>query len=175
MKKRRYSSPYISKDYFSKDILPSSVHAARKTIRQQLPYRHHDEIDFLLIRNGEGVVTVNGRSYPVRRGSLLCFSPNHFHKLEIRNGDRLEISECHVNSGVYFFISASPYYQATTTEPPTPPVFAQLDEHRTKQASELIDKLALCCEKLPISENQPAFFLLMKLFGLLEKFAEQSE
>lgn len=171
MKKRKYSSPYYSRDYFSKAILPTEVYAGRKTIRQQLPYRQQDEIKFMLVRSGEGTVTVNARSYPVCRGSLFCFCSSHFHKLDMGKGDRLEVSECHVNSGVYFYISASPYYRTNTMDLHSPPVYAQLDEARTVQVTELIDQLSVLCEKTPITENQPAFFLLMKLFGILEKYA----
>ena len=170
MKKRKFSSPYYAKDYFSKDILPTNVYAGRKTIRQPVPYRRHDELEFLLIRGGAGIVTVNARSFPVQRGSLLCFSPGHFHKLELGKGSKLEISECLVNSGVYFYITACPYYQSTAVLP-TPPVYAQLDEARTEQTEKLIDNLASLCGAVPITENQPAFFQLMKLFGLLERYA----
>lgn len=171
MKKRRYSSPYLSRDYFSKDILPHTVYAGRKIIRQNIPYRQHDEIEFLLVRSGEGTVTVNAQSYPVSRGSLFCFSPSHFHKLDLGRGDRLEISECHVNAGLYFFITACPYYRADTADLPAPPLYAQLDETRTQQVTQLLDQLAAESERGPVAESQPAFFLLIKLFGILEKYA----
>lgn len=171
MKKRKYSSPYLARDYFSKDILPTTAYAGRKVIRQNIPYRQHDEIEFVLVRSGEGTVTVNSKSYPISRGSLLCFNPNHFHKLELTKGAKLEISECHLNSGVYFYLSASPYYHSSSTELPAPPLLAQLDETRTIQVTKLIDELTVSCEKTPIHENQNAFFLLMKLFGILETYA----
>lgn len=171
MKKSKYSSPYLAKDYFSKDILPTAVFAGRKTIRQNIPFRQHEDMELMLVRSGSGTVTVNARSYPVSRGSLLCCSPTQFHKLELDKGSRLEITECHINSGVYFYLSACPYYRADSADVPTPPVYAQLDEQRTLQVTQLLDELAASCEKTPIVENQPAFFLLMKLFGILEKYA----
>ena len=170
MKKSKYSSPYYARDYFSKDILPSSIYAGRKTIRQPVPYRRHDELEFLLIHSGTGTVTVNARSFPVSRGSLLCFSPGHFHKLELEKGEKLEISECLINSGLYFYITACPYYKSAAMLP-TPPVYAHLDEERTVQTAKLIDELTALCGSTPITENQPAFFLLMKLFGILEKYS----
>jgi len=175
MKKRRYSSPYLSRDYFSKDILPHTVYAGRKTIRQQIPYRQHDEIQFLLVRSGHSTVTINARTYPVQRGSLLCFSPNHFHKLDLGKGSYLDISECHMNAGVYFYISACPYYHGTDAQMPMPPVYAQLNEACTQQVTLLMEQIAVECEKGPVSENQPLFFLLMKLFGFLEKYAAPEE
>lgn len=173
MKKSKYSSPYLARDYFSKDILPTQVYAGRKIIRQNIPYRQQDEIHFLLVRGGEGMVTVNARSYPVARGSLLCLCPGHFHKIEVGKGSKLEVSECHINSGVYFYISACPYYPSETANIPTPALYANLDEQRTVQVTQLMDELAGSCEKTPIGENQSAFFLLMKLFGILETFGEQ--
>ena len=171
MKKHKYSSPYLAKDYFSKDILPTSVYAGRKTIRQSIPYRQHDDMEIMLVRSGSGTVNVNAQSYSISRGSLLCYSPTQFHKLEPDKGSRLEITECHINAGVYFYLSACPYYHSDTADVPTPPVYAQLDEERTRQVTQLLDELAASCEKTPIGENQPAFFLLMKLFGILEKYA----
>lgn len=171
MKKSKYSSPYLAKDYFSKDILPSTVYAGRKTVRQSIPYRQHDDMEFILVRSGSGTITVNARSYPVSRGSLFCFSPGQFHKLELDKGSRLEITECHLNSGVYFYVSACPYYRTENADIPTPPVYAQLDEPLAQQVTRLLDELTVSCEKTPINENQPAFFLLMKLFGILEKYA----
>ena len=175
MKKRKYSSPYLARDYFSKDLLPSRLYAGRKAIRQNIPYRQHDEIEFILVRGGEATATVNATPYELRRGSLLCLSPGHFHKLELPKGGKLEISECHVNSGVYFYLSACPYYQAPPTDTPTPPVYALLDESLTEQVTAIIDELTESCRKTPIEENQSAFFLLMKLFGILEAYAAEAE
>lgn len=170
MKKRRYSSPYLSRDYFSKDIFPHTVYAGRKAIRQPTPYRQHDEIEFLLIRSGEGCMTVNGRSYPAAKGSLFCFSPSHFHKLDINKGSKLEISECHVNTGLYFFLTACPYHEADSAAMPALPLYALLNESLTQQVTGIIDDITAECEKGPASENQSLFFLLMKLFGILEKY-----
>lgn len=171
MKKPKYSKPYSARDYFSTAILPSTLYGGRKTIRQQIPYRQHEETEFLLVRSGTGAITVNARSFPVQRGSLLCFSPGHFHKLSFPRGSQLEVSECHVNSGVYFYIAACPYYHSHSEHPQTPPLLAQLDEAHTCQVTDLIDRLVEVCEKTPVQENQPAFFLLMKLFGILEQYA----
>ena len=173
MKKSKYSSPYLAKDYFSKDILPTAVFTGRKTIRQNIPYRQHEDMEFMLVRSGSGTVTVNARSYPVSRGSLFCFSPGQFHKLELDKGSRMEVTECHMNSGVYFYLSACPYYCAKGADVPMPPVHAQLNEALTQQVTRLLDELTTSCEKTPINENQPAFFLLMKLFGVLEKYTEE--
>lgn len=170
MKKSRYSSPYYARDYFSKDILPTEIYAGQKTIRQTIPYRRHEDIEFMLVRSGEGTVNVNAHSFPVSRGSLLCFSPAHFHKIEPKGG-KLETAECHVNAGVYFYITACPYYHRDSDPLPAPSVYAQLDEQNTRSAEKLLDELSFVSSKGPITENQPAFFLLMKLFGLLEKYA----
>lgn len=171
MKKTKYSSPYYAKEYFSKDILPSDVYAGQKIIRQSIPYRRHEEIEFILVRSGAGGVTVNARSFPVSRGSLLCFSPSHFHKIAPHKGSRLEVLECHMNPGVYLYITACPYYHPSADRLPTPPVLAQLSEEETRRTEQLLDELATVIDRAPVTENQPAFFLLMKLFGLLEKYA----
>ena len=171
MKKRKYSSPYLARDYFSKDLLPNHVYAGRRTIRQNVPYRQHEDIEFVLVRSGEGTAIVNGQSHPVTRGSLLCFAPGHFHKLELHKGSTLEISECHLNAGVFFYLSACPYFPADTEALPAPSLLAQLQEPIAEQVTNLMDELAASCEKTPITENQPAFFLLMKLFGILETYA----
>ncbi len=171
MKKSKYSSPYYAREYFSKDILPSEIYAGQKIIRQPIPYRRHDEIEFMLVRSGEGTVTVNAHSFPVSRGSLLCFSPSHFHKIEPQKGSRLEIGECHMNAGVYLLITACPYFHPSADCLPTPPVLAQLSEKETVRTEQLLEELAMVIDKAPVTENQPAFFLLMKLFGLLEKYA----
>ena len=171
MKKSKYSSPYYAKDYFSKEILPSEVYAGQKIIRQPIPYRRHEEIEFMLVRSGEGTVTVNAHSFPVSRGSLLCFSPSHFHKIDPKKGGRMEIGECHMNPGVYLYITACPYYHPAADQLPTPPIAAQLNEEETRRTERLLEELSIVIDKAPITENQPAFFLLMKLFGLLEKYA----
>lgn len=171
MKKSKYSSPYYAKDYFSKEILPSEIYVGQKIIRQSIPYRRHDEIEFVLVRSGEGTVTVNANSFPVSRGSLLCFGPSHFHKIEPKKGSRLEVGECHMNSGVYLYITACPYYLPAANQLPTPPVAARLSESETHKTELLLEELAAVIDKAPITENQPAFFLMMKLFGLLEKYA----
>ena len=172
MKKRKYSSPYYSHDYFTKEILPSSFRIARKIIRQTIPYRQHNDLEFFLVHSGEGTVTINAKDYPAVRGSFFCFSPCHFHKLDFSPSHEVEVTECHVNSGVYFYVSACPYYHSGSDALPTPPVFARLDEQRTCQAEQLLSQLQTLCENSPIEENQQAYFLLMKLFGLLEQYAQ---
>ena len=170
MKKRKYSSPYFGRDYFSRDILPHSIYAGHKTIRQSIPYRRHDEIVFLLIRDGEGTVTVNGHVYPVRRGSLFCFSPHHFHKIDVEKGHSLEVCECHMNTGLYLYVTACPYYPVRS-DVPAPPVFASLDAAGADRTDRLMEDISAQCDKGPVSENQVLYFLLMKLFGILEHYA----
>ncbi len=173
MKKRKYSRPYYSRDYFTQEILPNTIRISEKSIRQTIPFRQHDDLEFLLIRNGKATVTLNGKDYSAERGCLFCFSPTHFHKLDFSVPEPVEVSECHINSGVYFYISACPYYETDITKLPYPPVYARLDEERTVQAEQIINRLSTLCEKSPITENQSAFFLLMKLFGLLELYAAE--
>lgn len=175
MKKSKYSSPYYAKEYFSKDILPSEIYAGQKIIRQPVPYRRHDEIQFMLVRSGSGTVTVNAHSFPVSRGTLLCFSPSHFHKIDPQKGSRLEMAECHMNPGVYLYITACPYYRSDPNKLPIPPVLAQLGEEETRRTEQLMEDLTSVINKAPITENQPAFFLLMKLFGLLEAYGASAE
>ena len=102
MKKLKYSTPFYSRNYFSENLLPAKVWAGRKSVQQQIPFTQHDDLELLLIRKGEGLLTVNERDYPLSRGMLFCFSPHHFHRLSLPKGHTLEVSECHVNSGVYF-------------------------------------------------------------------------
>ena len=171
MKKNKYSSPYYARDYFSKDILPTEIYAGQKTIRQSVPFRRHDDLELMLVRSGEGTVTINAHSFPVSRGSLLCFNPSHFHKLEPGKGGKLEISECHINPGIYFYITACPYYKADADKLSAAPELARLDEIQTENAEGILERLANICTHGPVDENQPLFFLLLKLFGMLEKYA----
>jgi len=174
MKKLKYSTLFYSRDYFSKNILPNSINAGRKVIRQQIPYKQHDDLEILLIRHGEGTVTVNAVEYPISPGDLFCFSPYHFHKLDVAKGQKLEVSECRVNSGIYFYISACPYFKPSQSqELPAPRLHVKLNEQRTIQAEKLIDGIGLECQKRKIQENQYGFFLLMKLFGIIEQQTEE--
>ena len=174
MKKLKYSSPFFSRDYFSKNILPSTAFSGRKTIRQQVPFKQHDELEVLLIRRGKGTVTVNATEFPISRGDMFCFSSCHFHKIDLDRGEKLEVSECHINSGLYFYISACPYYQSTPDEDlPYPPLHVKLDETHTQKVEALIDEIAGECEREDIQNNQLCYFLLMKLFGIMERYAEQ--
>ena len=176
MKKLKYSSPFYSRDYFSKNILPNSVYAGRKSIRQQIPFKQHDELELLLVRRGEGTVTVNAAQFPIRRGDMFCFSPCHFHKIDVDRSGALEVSECHINSGLYFYITACPYFQSTPdADLPYPPLHVRLDEPDTRRTELLIDDIAAESEKTDVRDNQQCFFLLMKLFGIMERTAEKNE
>lgn len=172
MKKLKYSSPFCSRHYFSEGLLPSEVRAGRRTLRQSLPYTQSDDLELVLVRRGEGTLTVNAADYPLSRGMLFCFSSSHFHKLALRRGQALELSECHVNSGVYFYIAACPYFIAENKPVPDPPFMALLDEAQTLRVEALIDQIAAEVERRDIKagENQNCFFLLLKLFGMLEKY-----
>lgn len=173
MKKFKYYNPFYGRNYFSENLLPSEVFAGHKTIRQSIPFTQHDDLELLLIRQGEGTMTVNAVDYPLSRGMLFCFSPHHFHKLTLPRGHSLEVSECHVNSGVYFYITACPYFIADKQTVPYPPLLAVLDEANTHKAEALMDQISGESESkaVTIAENQNCFFLMMKLFGSLEKFA----
>lgn len=172
MKKLKYSAPFDSRDYFTQNILPTAILADQKTIRKQIPYRQHDDLEILLIRQGSGTITVNAVEYPVTRGDLFCFSPYHFHRLDAVVGDKLEVSECHVNSGVYFYVTACPYYHTEeTTALPYPHLHVKLSESQTRQVEYLLDGIAMESAQKNIQENQSCFFLLMKLFGIVERCA----
>lgn len=176
MKKLKYSSPFYSRDYFSKNILPNFIFSGRKVIRQQIPFKQHDELELLLVRQGEGTVTVNATQFPISRGDMFCFSPCHFHKIDVDRGGALEVAECHLNSGLYFYISACPYFRSTPdADLPYPPLHVKLDPEHTLQAEKLIDAIAAESERVHIQENQLCFFLLMKLFGIMERSAELAQ
>lgn len=173
MKKFKYVNPFYGRNYFSENLLPSEVFAGHRTVRQSIPFTQHDDLELLLIRKGEGILTVNAAEYPLSRGMLFCFSPHHFHKLTLPRGHTLEVSECHVNSGVYFYITACPYFIADERTVPYPPLLARLDETHVSMAEALMDQITGESTKktVKIAENQNCFFLMMKLFGLLEKFS----
>lgn len=177
MKKLKYSRPFNSRDYFSENLLPAEIFAGRKTIRQQLPFTQHDELELLLIRGGQGTLTVNSTEFPVSQGSFFCFSPHHFHRLIPQKGHTIELSECHVNSGVYFYISACPYFRAIGKVPLYPPLYAQLSPSDARRVESLIDEIAREHQKktLDTMETQRCFFLLLRLFGILEKFSQIPE
>lgn len=173
MKKLKYSRPFNSRDYFSENLLPSEIFAGRKTVRQQIPFTQHDELELMLVRGGQGTLTVNATEFSLSQGSFFCFSPHHFHKLVPQKGSPLELSECHVNSGVYFYITACPYFGAAGKVPLYPPLHAELSPADALRTEILIDEIARECQKktLTAMETQRCFFLLLRLFGILEKFA----
>lgn len=172
MKKLKYSSPFCSRYYFSEGLLPSEIYAGRKILRQSTPYVQHDNLELLLIRGGSGTLTVNNTEYPLSRGMLFCFSSNHFHKLTLHYGQTVETSVCNVNSGVYFYISACPYFLAQDRTVPVPPLLARLDEAQTLRVETLMNQIAQESERKDMRSggNQSCFFLLLKLFGMLEKY-----
>lgn len=172
MKKLKYTSPFNSRDYFSENLLPSGVYAGRKTLRQQIPFVQHDDLELLLVCEGEGTLTVNAQQFSLSRGDLFCFSPHHFHQFTPSKGHGLEVSECHINGGVYFYITACPYYNVDGCALPSPPLHAFLDEAQCLWAETLMDEIARESEQktIIIGEKQGCFFLLLKLFGMLEKY-----
>ena len=163
-------SGYYSCKYFTGNILPPVIKISDKTIDRMLFYEQHDEIELLFIRRGIGHIIVNGESHPLRRGIYIWLNPYHFHRIAPDKGERMEVVECHVNTGTYLFINECPYYNSDPINFRDHLYIIQLTEEVLLAVEALWAEL-LKERRYPDSFSNPAsMFLLMKLFGLFGRY-----
>ncbi|SDE18565.1 AraC-type DNA-binding protein [Paenibacillus sp. UNCCL117] len=68
------------------DLGPTAFRVTHRARNTQWPWKMlhaHQGIELLYVYEGEGEVTVEGRSFPMRPGMLLCFQPYQLHKIDV--------------------------------------------------------------------------------------------
>ncbi|WP_159881802.1 helix-turn-helix domain-containing protein [Paenibacillus puerhi] len=68
------------------DLGPTAFRVTHRAKTTQWPWimlHAHQGIELLYVYEGEGEVTVEGRSFPMRPGMLMCFQPFQLHKVDV--------------------------------------------------------------------------------------------
>jgi len=68
------------------DLGPTAFRVAHRAKTTEWPWmmlHAHHGIELLYVYEGEGEVTVEGRSFPIRSGMLMCFQPYQLHKIDV--------------------------------------------------------------------------------------------
>lgn len=73
-------------DRFPCNIYPCSIPESFSCI----PLHWHDELEMIVIKKGEGIVSVDLRPFPVRGGDLVVILPGHLHAIEQSGTSRME-------------------------------------------------------------------------------------
>lgn len=58
-----------------------------------IPLHHHDEVEFILVREGEGTVSIDLEPYEAKAGTILVILPNQLHAVECKEGKKLVITD----------------------------------------------------------------------------------
>ena len=64
----------------------------RNIVPKDYPLHQHDFYEFEYITDGEGIHTVNDKSYEIKKGDLIFITPMDFHGFETKN---LKTVTCH--------------------------------------------------------------------------------
>lgn len=166
--KSAQSVPFASLDYFSEKILQLPVAAVDKSITAPTALRNNEGITLMYFRGGHGKIVVNATPLPVKRGCLLSLGPYHYFQLQPES-ESLEYSECNLSYETFLFMAASPYYDFSVITLQRIPLTCLLDEAMILRTERVIDQLVKLSLKPRQKSAETAFFLIMRLMGILQK------
>ncbi len=166
--KSAQSVPFASLDYFSEKILQLPITAVDKTITKPTALRNNEGITLVYFRSGHGKIVVNSTPLPVGRGCLLSLGSYHYYQLQPES-ESLQYSECNLSYETFLFMAASPYYDFPVITLQRIPLTCLLDETMISRTERVVDQLVKISLKPRQKSPETAFFLIMRLMGILQK------
>lgn len=160
-----------SRNWFRQKLLPDEIKLRRQSLWESTQVQCYDGIKLIFVEHGAGTLIVNGKGFPLQRGScclLYCF---HFHKIVPASGSPLRISVCHISYNTFLFATIVPGYhliELEQSEDPVVTVFSQPQQHRVRQILSGMEAMGL--------GNDTQYALLYELLGrLCRAFAARGE
>lgn len=165
--------PYTGAYYFHDSMKPLEVQAAEGRLMQKEQPHLHDEIEMLLITEGNAILTVNGAELPMPTGSLAWLFPFHVHSLRPADArGTVKFLYCRFSLGMLLYLHVNKRYMNLSLNmleyaPPCIPL-GEADARRAKDTfEELVRENA---ERLPDWELL-LFSSLLRLIVLFERKA----
>lgn len=138
-----------------------------KSASKDKPRIQNDEIVFLFVHKGTGIIYVNREKFFLKPGVLLCLGPFHSYSISPSTGVTLKYSEVHVDSGVYLYILSCPYLKTDFFFVPSSPGYAQLSDKEATIAEEAMNNIIKRKSGNKEMKNRLNFTYVVKLYGLL--------
>jgi hypothetical protein len=96
--------PYISSDYFSEQFKPLDL-VITNSIYNETEKRHYrDEVEFMMIAAGHGIIEINGTRIPISSGDLIQLMPYHVHRFVL---DKTQISAIRIRCSLGLLLMTS--------------------------------------------------------------------
>lgn len=162
----KYSVSFGLDEYFTGDVCPISFNCALKSVSRPTPHMQSECGLLFLVRRGAGTMTVNGREFPLKRGTYMCLGPFHNYAITPASGSVLEISQCNINFGAYLYILSCPYVKINGFFAQRQPVLTRLSEADTTALEASFDFISRI-DKSDYHENKLGFLEYMNLLGML--------
>ena len=102
------STYFTIRNVYAPQLNSNDIKAMKRVLSKASTYRRHDEIKVIIVLQGTGVIDVNGKHTPLKRGTFVTVTPFQFHR--ILPDSTLEFFECHVSIAVFLYIVSSPCY-----------------------------------------------------------------
>lgn len=162
------SVPFASMDYFSEKILLLPITAVDKSISNTTVLRNNQGITLFYFRSGHGKIIVNSTPLDVSAGSLLSLGSYHYFQVQPES-ETLEYAECNLSYETFLFMAASPYYEFSVITLQRIPLTCLLDEAMILRTERVVNQLVKLSLKPRQKSAETAFFLIMRLMGILQK------
>lgn len=164
----QYSIDFGINRYFNAKALPKApVFGDMKSISSPTPHIQNENILFLLVRSGSGIMIINQWEVELKRGVCACIGPFHNYTIIPNEGSILEISHVTVSNETYLYILSCPYMHVSEFLINDKPAISMFSEQDTRDAESLFDRFGLFdTSERNYYDSKLGFLAMMYLMGM---------
>lgn len=133
--------PYVSGDYLSSHFSPHEMVVESFTVYQDTNPVQKDEVEFYILLEGEGVLSINGIDFDIRDQQLILLLSYHVYSFSAPNGP-IKFYRIHFSLGLLLLISTNRkmYYQELKSHEKLNPI-VNLTQNQFKYVTTVTDSI----------------------------------
>lgn len=167
---KRQNDWYTGIDYYA-DYREKQIEVNEKIISNTSDLCIHEQVEIIFVKDGAGVIEVNGISYQVKEGSFLCLYMHHFYRYT-RITTPLSIVHIKFHIGNFMCMCWEKHQinaNATLVYDTKP--FIQLDDNNYQKLNSLVDNLVLEIKEQRFSSMNIITYQTLQLHAYFCRFA----
>lgn len=97
--------PYTSADYLSERFKPTNLVIKKEVISKTQSVHYHDEIEYLYILEGSGIIEINQTELAIQQGDLIQLMPYHVNRLMVKDDQLIKLFRIQFSIGLLLFVN----------------------------------------------------------------------
>lgn len=159
----------LSRDYFSKNMIPSPPVVTQISYSSASALLHYDGIDVFYVQDGKGTFCVNGKNYSCKKGSLIMLFFYHITRIIPENGCNLQLYRCKFTTNTLMYFLAHPCCIHPAIGLSENPVVVSFEKDEEDYISALFSDMKKELSANSSFHNDMSIFILMELIARIDR------